>query len=126
MDGVLKLVKNTKTKNSKGAWATTQASREVYCKTDSVTRNEFFAGGRSGLNPQYVFTVFAADYEGETVCEYGDKPYAIYRTYLVPGTDYMELYAERKGGTNWQPEPVPDTPPGDGQGDADPEEGGEV
>jgi hypothetical protein len=50
------------------------------------------------LNPEYVFTVFFADYEDETVCEFHGKRYAIYRTYH--DGDQMELYAERKGGTN--------------------------
>lgn len=100
MDGVLTLIKNTKTKNRKGAWETSRASREVFCKAGSVTRNEFFSGGRNGLNPQYVFTVFHGDYMGETVCEWEGETFSIYRTFLVPDSDYIELYAERKGGTN--------------------------
>lgn len=76
------------------------AGHMVYTKVESVTRAEFYAGGRSGLNPEFKMTIFAGDYQGETVAWYHDKPYAIYRTYHVPGTDYLELYLERKGGTN--------------------------
>lgn len=75
---------------------------QVFCTVESVTRNEFFAGGRSGLNPEYKFIIFAGDYSGEDEIEYNGKGYAIYRTYHQPGTDYLELYVERKGGTNGQ------------------------
>ena len=51
------------------------------------------------MNPELVFTVFMDDYEDETVLEYDNKRYAIYRTYRAK-TDVLELYAERKGGTN--------------------------
>lgn len=100
MDAVLTLVGKTRTKDEYGMWKETQTTREIFCQVESVTRAEFFDGGRNGLNPEFQFTVFSGDYEGETVCQYDGKQYAIYRTYRVPGTDYMELYAERKGGTN--------------------------
>lgn len=73
--------------------------REVFCQVDSVTQSEFFEGGRNGLNPEYRFTMFAADYQGERTVEYKQRTYGIYRTYQ-PRTDIIELYAERKGGTN--------------------------
>jgi SPP1 family predicted phage head-tail adaptor len=100
MDAVLTLVSKTRTQDQYGMWIETQTTREIFCQVESVTRAEFFDGGRNGLNPEFQFTVFSGDYEGETVCQYDGKQYAIYRTYRVPGTDYMELYAERKGGTN--------------------------
>ena len=100
MDAVLILVGKTRTQDEFGMWQDTPARRQIFCQVESVTRAEFFDGGRNGLNPEFQFTVFAGDYAGETVCQYDGKPYAIYRTYRVPGTDYMELYAERKGGTN--------------------------
>lgn len=73
--------------------------REIMCQVQSVTRAEFFDGGRNGLNPELVFKVFFADYDDETLLEYNGKRYAIYRTYLGKN-DQLELYAERKGGTN--------------------------
>ena len=36
---------------------------------------------------------------GETVCEYNGESFSIYRTYETD-SDYIELYVERKGGTN--------------------------
>lgn len=100
MDSVIYLIGKTKAQDARGVWQTEQTKRQVFAKTRSVTRNEFFEGGRSGLNPEMQFTVFAGDYQGETVCEYNGKTYAIYRTYLPEGDDYIELYVERKGGTN--------------------------
>lgn len=74
-------------------------SRTVMCQVDSVSRNEFFEGGRNGLNPEFVFRVFFADYRQESELEYKGDRYAVYRTYRGSG-DLIELYAERKGGTN--------------------------
>lgn len=100
MDDVLILIAQTQTQDARGVWQSTPSSRQVFCKVSSVSRTEFFDGGRNGLNPEYRFTVFHGDYNGERVCRYRDNAYAIYRTYIVPGTDYIELYAERQGGTN--------------------------
>lgn len=97
---VCTLLKYTKTQNNKGVWVETlSSSREVFCHVDSVTRAEFFDAGRSGLNPEYRISLFSGDYEGETVVLYNGLPYSVYRTYFAK-TDIIELYVERKGGTN--------------------------
>lgn len=96
---VITLVSYTKTQDEYGVWRQTPKRRMVYCQVDSVTQTEFFEGGRNGLNPEYRFTCFAYDYEGEEVLEYNSKTYGIYRTYMGRN-DQIELYAERKGGTN--------------------------
>lgn len=87
-------------KDNYGVTKTRIVPRMVFCRVDSVTRAEFFDGGRNGLNPEFKFTVFSGDYNGEQACGYRDQDYGIYRTYHVPGTDYMEIYVERKGGIN--------------------------
>ena len=97
--GVLTLISVTKTQDANGVWQKTETRRDVYCQANSVTRSEFFEGGRNGLNPELQFTMFAYDYDGEETVEYEGKAYGIYRTYLGKG-DTIELYAERKGGTN--------------------------
>ena len=89
--------------NNYGVAVKTRTSREVFCKVDSVTRDEFFEGGRSGLNPQYRITMFFGDYAGETLVGYNGKNYSVYRTYMAK-TDIIELYVERKGGTNTEVE----------------------
>lgn len=100
MDDVLTLYTSTKTQDKYGVWRTTFEPHTVFCQVHSIRRAEFFQAGRNGLNPAFEFTVFHGDYNGEVKCEYHGENYAIYRTYIVPGTDYIELYVERQGGTN--------------------------
>lgn len=97
---VIELIPVTYSKDANGIQRATEGDpREVMCQVDSVTRSEFFEAGRNGLNPEFVFRVFFGDYEGERLVEYRGKRYSIYRTYHGRN-DMMELYAERKGGTN--------------------------
>ena len=88
-----------RTQDEYGRWVATPTAKEVFCQVDSITRAEFFDGGRNGLNPEFKFTMFFGDYNGESVVEYADNTYSVYRTYLRR-TDIIELYVERKGGTN--------------------------
>ena len=71
----------------------------MYCQVNSVTRSEFFEGGRVGLNPEYMITMFGPDYDGQEIIIYKGKRYAVYRTYQGRN-DTIEIYVERKGGTN--------------------------
>lgn len=96
---VITLITETVTADSSGVERTAITSRTIYAQVDSITRAEFYDAGRSGLNPEYKFTVFSGDYMGETIVEYNSKRYAVYRTYLARN-DMMELYAQREGGTN--------------------------
>lgn len=100
MDDVLVLISQTFEKDSYGVDKPSETSRKVFCKAKSVSRREFYDGGRNGLNPEFEFDIFLGDYNGETVCEFHGKRYAIYRTYISANQDYIELYVERKGGTN--------------------------
>ena len=93
------LISETKTQDEYGVWRSTGTERTVFAQVDSVTRSEFFEAGRNGLNPEYRFTLFFADYDGERTVKYNGNAYGIYRTYHAR-TDIIELYAERKGGTN--------------------------
>ena len=100
LDGTLKLIRITKAQDAAGVWQKTYSCREVFCQVSSVTRQEFFDGGRAGLNPSFQFQVFAGDYNGETICAYNEESYSIYRTFRPDNSDYIELYAQREGGTN--------------------------
>lgn len=102
---VVTLVSETLTQDELGVWNKTKTEREVFCSVDSVTRSEFFEGGRSGLNPEYRITLFEPDYQGELEVVYNGVAYGVYRTYHAR-TDIMELYVERKGGVNVEPEPA--------------------
>lgn len=96
---VINLISVTQTQDAYGVWRKTETSRKVFCEVQSVTANEFFEGGRNGLNPEYRITMFAYDYQGEQTVEYKAKRYGVYRTYHAK-TDILELYVERMGGTN--------------------------
>jgi SPP1 family predicted phage head-tail adaptor len=100
MDDVLSLITAVMAKDKYGVLKPSYTSRQVYCQVHGITRAEFFTAGRSGLNPEYKFTVFSGDYNGEEACEFRGQSYAIYRAYHAPGTDTTELYVARKGGTN--------------------------
>lgn len=100
-DAVITLIKETTTKDDMNVCQIVETENEVMCQKGSVTQNEFFGGGRNGLNPEMMFKVFRGDYEGERKCEYEGKRYAIYRTY-ESDEDYIELYVQREGGTNGQ------------------------
>ena len=96
---VIILKKETYSKDKFGVTVRSMSSRQVYCQVDNVTMSEFFEGGRNGLNPEYRFTTFFGDYDGEKIVEFNGETYGIYRVYRTK-SDTIELYAERKGGTN--------------------------
>ena len=96
---VITLLGETQTQNEYGVWVPERTSKDVFCQVNSVTRAEFFEGGRNGLNPEFRFTVFFGDYEGEREVIFKGNSYSVYRTYHAR-TDELELYVERKGGSN--------------------------
>lgn len=115
MDDVINLVAQNGYYDKNKVYRTERTSRQVFAKVESITRSEFFGGGRIGLNPQLLFRVFKGDYNGESIIEYAGKTYAVYRTfdgaraaYVGPNTrkrqellnDYIELYTEQKVGTD--------------------------
>lgn len=96
---VINLLKVTQTQDDYGQWVETVEKKQVFCQVESVRQSEFFEAGRNGLNPSYKFVVFFGDYDDEPFVEYKGQTYSVYRTYLTK-TDKMELYVERKGGSN--------------------------
>lgn len=102
------LLSATKEQDDYGVWHETLTSRTVFCQVNSVTRAEFFDGSRSGLNPEFRMTMFFGDYNDEKTLIYKDKAYAVYRTY-IGRNDTIELYVERKGGTNGKKEDQADS-----------------
>lgn len=95
----IELLSATKTQNELGVWEGTYTPRLVFAQVDSVSRAEFFDGGRNGLNPEFRMTMFFGDYQGERLLRYNGQTYAVYRTYHGR-TDELELYVERQGGSN--------------------------
>ena len=96
---VITLLSTVKQQDDYGVWRETETGHDVFCQVDSVTRAGFFEGGRNGLNPEFRMTMFFGDYNDEKILVYRGKAYSIYRTYIGKN-DTIELYVERKGGTN--------------------------
>lgn len=71
---------------------------EVFGRVESVTRAEWFEGGRKGMKPALVFITPAVNYSGELEAELQGVRYRIYRTYRKRDTDEVELYLEEKVG----------------------------
>ncbi len=118
---VIQLVETTRTQDPRGVWQKTTTTREVFCKAESVSRAEFFEGGRNGLKPEYKFVLFFGDYNGEQTVVYKGHTYGVYRTYHA-STDVLELYVEKKAGAVLNP---PDPAPVDPDPDEDSDDGDE-
>lgn len=101
VDCLIELLHETYTKDQFGVSQPNGIrSVPVLAQRTSVTATEFFEGGRNGFNPEFRFRIFAGEYQGERILRYNGETYAIYRAYHPEGTDYLELYVERQGGTN--------------------------
>lgn len=75
----------------------TETRSQIFAKKESVSRSEFYNGGKAGLQPEFKLTTAIIDYNGELEVELDGVRYGIYRTYNV-SQDYIELYCEKKGG----------------------------
>jgi SPP1 family predicted phage head-tail adaptor len=99
IDGAIVFQSRQRQRDATGVWVSgSPVRREVMARVESAGRSEFFSAGQSGFKPEYRFTVFHGEYQGEDECEYEGTLYAIYRTYRVPGTDDLELYVRLKVG----------------------------
>lgn len=96
MNDVLILISKTITTDAYGREVIQETERQVFCKVDSISQSEFYNAANTELNPEFRFTVFFGDYQGEDVCKFNGNRYAVYRTYRAG--DDLELYTERKIG----------------------------
>ena len=96
MTGVLTLIAQTTSTDQYGNEVATEAEKQVFCEVDSITQTEFYQAANTELNPEYKFTIFFGDYNGQPIVEYNGLRYAIYRSYRTG--DDLELYVERKIG----------------------------
>lgn len=94
---VIYLIAYNQTQDNLGVWYKVPTKTKVFCDVVSVSQAEWYEGSRNGLNPQFRFTVFRYDYNGEQAIEYNEKEYSIYRTY-VGRNETIDLYAEEKKG----------------------------
>lgn len=96
MTDVITLITQTITTDKYGNEVAKETERTVFCEVDSISQTEFYAAANTELNPEYKFTIFFGDYEGEEVVVFNGARYSVYRTYR--SGDNLELYAERKIG----------------------------
>ena len=96
MTDVLTLIAQTISTDQYGNEVATEVEKQVFCEVDSITQTEFYQAANTELNPEYKFTIFFGDYDGQPIVEYNGVRYAIYRSYRTG--DDLELYVERKIG----------------------------
>lgn len=97
MDDVITLIKEEYDSNLE-QYIELSRVENVFCKVESIQRDEFYRAGQNGMSPQYKFVTAKVNYNSEEILVYKGVRYSIYRTYEVPGTDDIELYAEDKVG----------------------------
>ncbi len=76
----------------------TETKTEIFITILSITRNEFYKAGSSGITPDYVLKTASINYTGEQEIEIDGVRYAIYRVYNPPDSDDIELYVHKKAG----------------------------
>ena len=97
MDVIAFLIGYTVTLNDYKQEVKTETRSQIFAKKESVSRSEFYNGGKAALQPEFKLTTAIIDYNGELEVELDGVRYGIYRTYNV-NQDYIELYCEKKGG----------------------------
>lgn len=122
IEGIITLISKSRTIDDVGRQKAEETRRDVFARIESVSRDEFFAAGQNGIQPEYRFSVFSAEWNGERECEYNGTRYSIYRTYqpsdynshinvsthegsitrtvYAASVDRVELYAARRVGVN--------------------------
>lgn len=96
-DVIAYLIGYTVTLNDYKQEVTTETRSQIFAKKKSVSRTEFYNGGKAGLQPEFRLKTAVIDYNGELEVELDGVRYGIYRTYNA-SADYIELYCEKKGG----------------------------
>lgn len=95
---LIKLINETYQTDSIGQRIPVETSRNVWSHLSSISRAEFSAAGRNGLNPQIMAVTHYSNYNGEKIAEVDGKRYGIYRTYRDSTGDSIEIYMESKTG----------------------------
>lgn len=102
MDDLILLISESYRKDAIGNVTVTETTTSVWAHLQSVTRAEWADSGQNGLQPQLVAVTPIVNYNGEQIVQIGSgenaRRYAVYRTYLDPDNDSIELYLERKAG----------------------------
>ena len=89
------LITTEYTQDDLGEWIETREESTVFAYVSSVTMSEFYEAGLQGFKPEFRFSVWMSEYDGQEVLEYNDKVYTIYRTYMRDD-GRIELYVTEK------------------------------
>lgn len=98
MDGLLTLIAQSYQQNDLGEQISTETTVEVLAHIQSVTRAEWFSGGKNGLQPSLVAITPRVNYSGQKIAAWDGQRYAVYRTYFPEDSDEIELYLEERVG----------------------------
>lgn len=94
---VCKLITVTSIDDENGNPNESETFIELFCAELSVPSNEFFKAKQSGFKAQKVIVVNSDEYTNQTIVEYENKRYSVYRYYLR-ADGYTELYCEGRIG----------------------------
>lgn len=90
-----------------GQFIETVYKTEVFAYVRDISQSEFFNAGENGFKPEKVFDVLVTEYDDEDLLEWNGSYYQVYRTYTNQNTGRVELYTEKRVGTNdAKPAPV--------------------
>lgn len=99
MEGTIILVGQTFKEDSIGQQVPDEETQtEVFCTIRSVTRNEWRDAGQNNIRAELVAVTPLINYSGERIAIVDGRRKAIYRTYMPPDSDEIELYMQDEGG----------------------------
>lgn len=75
-----------------------ESTREIFGRLESITRSEWFLGGRDAMNSAVMFVTPDVNYNGEQEAVLAGERYKIYRTYRRVSSMEIELYLEKQSG----------------------------
>ena len=94
---VIKLCSATYEKDTNGVLReTVTESDSIMAEIKSAGAEEWFEGGRNGLNPEYTFIINRLEYNSEETVIFNEVKYSVYRTYIKG--DRIELHCEKRKG----------------------------
>lgn len=71
---------------------------EILCTISSITGSEWKNAGVNGINAACIIKTNAVNYSGEKTVIINGKTKIVYRTYLPPDSDEIELYVKDEAG----------------------------
>lgn len=99
MEGTIILVRQTFKEDPIGQQVPEEETQtEVFCTIRSVTRNEWRDAGQNNIRAELVAVTPLINYSGERIAIVDGRRKAIYRTYMPPDSDEIELYMQDEGG----------------------------